>query len=376
MSPRNRFSRLLTIIGGLWVLTSSQVSAHSVSTAYLSLEGSGANPELRVDLPLRDVNDVLGLDADGNGKITWGEVRAQETRIVSWIVGGVVVRRGAAPCSLRSRPLALESHADTVHVSLNFAINCPNDGKWSLAYGLLFDRDRSHRALLAIHARGNGAKSIAAVLDAERREWRDDTSAWDRFAEFVGQGMWHIWLGYDHLAFLILLLLPAVLQQRGSVWVGAPAPRAIAIRALGVVTAFTLAHSITLSLAALGIFTPPVVPIEAAIAVTVVLAGIANLVPGFAAHGARMAFGFGLIHGFGFANALQEIGLSRGGIAVPLAGFNLGVECGQLVVVGATLPVLAVLRHRVFYQRWLMPGVSAGVACVATWWLLQRVSAV
>lgn len=357
-------------------LVSAPAAAHSVSTAYLRLEANGPHPALEVDVPLRDIEDAVGLDANGDGRITWGEVRAAEARIDAWISAGVTVRRGSTACLTTSQPIALEEHAGTLHAAIALGLDCPADGPWTLDYSLLLDRDRTHRALLAVRTTRDPGAAAAVVLDREHPEWREAASRASRFAAFVRQGVWHIWLGYDHLAFLLLLLLPAVLRRDGSGWTGAPGLRAIVTRTVGVVSAFTLAHSITLSLATLGILTPPVVPVEAAIAVTVILAGLANLVPRFAAHGARMAFGFGLIHGFGFANALAELGLVRGGLAAPLAGFNIGVELGQLAVVAAALPLLAWLRGRPVYHRWLMPATSMAVAGIAGWWLLQRVGAV
>jgi hypothetical protein len=366
MSRRSSARFGLAAIAAVLALAAGPVGAHAVSTAYLRLDAAAAQPTLQVDLPLRDLEDAVGLDADGDGRITWGEVRAAESQIGAWVQAGVRLRRGGARCELAPRPIALETHAGTVHAALTLAVRCASAGEWSVDYALLYDRDRTHRALLA-------AGSAAAVLDREHPVWHEGASGWSRFVEFVGQGVWHIWLGTDHLAFLLLLLLPAVLERDRGGWTGAGSLRSIAVRTLGVVTAFTLAHSITLSLAALGILTPPVVPVEAAIAATVVLAGLANLVPRLAAHGARMAFGFGLIHGFGFANALKELGLVRGAIAAPLAGFNVGVELGQLAVVLAALPLLALLRRRPVYIRLLMPGTSTAVAGVAGWWLLQRV---
>jgi hypothetical protein len=366
--PMYRAATALTVLA----LVSQAAGAHAVSTAYLRLEAAGSTPVLQVDLPLRDLEDAVGLDANGDGRITWGKVRAAEARIGAWISAGVGVHRGQSRCETLPQPLALEDHAGTVHASVRYDLRCATGGEWSVDYGLLFDRDRTHRALLAVSSGEHGANATAVVLDRDHHVWKESASAWSRFVEFVGQGVWHIWLGYDHLAFLLLLLLPAVLERERSGWVGARSLRAIAVRTLGVVTAFTLAHSITLSLATLGILTPPVMPVEAGIAATVVLAGLANLVPRFAAHGARMAFGFGLIHGFGFANALAELGLVHGGMAAPLAGFNIGVELGQLAVVAAALPLLALFRRRPVYHRLLMPATSAAVASVAGWWLLLR----
>jgi hypothetical protein len=359
-------------MAGALLLMAGNPSAfgHAVSTAYLRLETSTQPATLRVDLPLRDLEDLVGLDADGDGHITWREVEAAESRIEAVVSAGVRVHRGEGDCRFVAQPLAIDSHAGTPQVVVAGALDCAGStGDWSLDYRLLFDRDRTHRALLAVSGAGTTA---GIVLDANHPSWQPERSKFALFIDFVRQGIWHIWLGYDHLAFLLLLLLPAVLERGQGGWTPVQSQRRIVVRVLKVVTAFTAAHSITLSLAALGVLTPPAAPIEAAIAVTVILAGLANLIPRFAVHGAAMAFGFGLIHGFGFANALAEVGLKAGSIAAPLAGFNIGVELGQLAVVAVALPTLSALRKTRQYSRRLMPGASIATMVVAAGWLLQR----
>jgi hypothetical protein len=350
------------------LLPSGPASAHAVSTAYLQLAGGAPLPVLRVDLPLRDLEDLVGLDADGDGRLTWREVEFAGPQIASRIAAGIEVRRGDRVCQPEARPVAIEIHAGTPHASLEYALRCPAGGAWSLDYHLLFDRDRTHRALLAVS--GEGAP-VGVILDADRHLWTESASGWTRFIEFLRQGVWHIWLGYDHLAFLLLLLLPAFSAR--SERTAGPSLRAVLLRVLRIVTAFTIAHSVTLTLATLGVVRPPVVPIEAAIAATVIATGIINLFPRLAVHGAGLAFAFGLIHGFGFANALSELGLSHGAVLAPLAGFNLGVEAGQLAAVLAVLPVLASLRHRPIFDRVVVPALSAAIAVLAVGWLLQRV---
>lgn len=368
--PRTALRLLCMLLLLAWT---TGARAHTVSTSYLRLETAGS-PTLRVDLPLRDLEDVVGLDADGDGRITWREVEAAESRIDAAVLSGVRVRRGDRDCQLIPQAIAIDSHAGTPHAVVQGPIECASaTGAWELDYRLLFDRDRTHRALLAISAEG---RSTGAVLDVDHPSWRPARSNVALFADFVKQGVWHIWMGYDHLAFLLLLLLPSVLERGQRGWVPVSSPRQIALRVLRVVTAFTVAHSITLSLAALGVFTPPAAPIEAAIALTVILAGLANLSSRLAVHGAAMAFAFGLIHGFGFANALAELGLRAGAIAAPLAGFNIGVEFGQLAVVAIALPALSALRSTKHYSLRILPGISIVTVMLAIGWLAQRVGGI
>ena len=188
------------------------------------------------------------------------------------------------------------------------------------------------------------------------------------FVSFLGHGWRHILGGHDHLLFLCALVLGA-----RSAW-----------GLVQVVTAFTLAHSSTLALAALGVARPPTRLIESAIAASVVYAALLNLRRGdpaaasttpsrhAAARRVAMPLAFGLVHGFGFANALGELGLTGSALVAPLVGFNLGVEAGQLVAVAVFLPVAFVLRRTTFYRHGVVPVGSVGIALVAMAWLVDR----
>jgi HupE / UreJ protein len=178
----------------------------------------------------------------------------------------------------------------------------------------------------------------------------------------------HIWSGFDHLAFLIILLLPAFIKQgtaRAIDW----------FKLLGIISAFTFAHSVTLALTVFDLVNPSERAIEIAIAASVIVAALTNLAPGVGAVGIPMAFAFGLLHGFGFASGLQGLHPSAGSLAVALAGFNLGVEVGQLLVVATTFPLIVWLRTRDYYARWVVPACSLLVAGLGFAWMLERVTA-
>ena len=150
------------------------------------------------------------------------------------------------------------------------------------------------------------------------------------------------------------------------------AARPALVNVLKIVTAFTVAHSITLSLSALGYVHLPTRLVESAIAASVVLAAFNNLVPFFAERGWMVAFGFGLLHGFGFANALRDLGLHTGQLAATLFGFNLGVEIGQLAIVAVFFPLALSLRELIFYQRFVLRLGSAAIMMIASGWLAER----
>jgi hypothetical protein len=142
---------------------------------------------------------------------------------------------------------------------------------------------------------------------------------------------------------------------------------------LKIVTAFTLAHSITLSLAALDVVRLPSRFVESVIAASVVLVALNNLRPMFGDKGWMVAFGFGLIHGFGFAGALGDLGLQRATLALALVGFNVGVELGQLAIVAVFLPVAFALRGSGFYRVVILRFGSAAVMLIAAGWMVDRV---
>lgn len=351
---------------------SADAAAHAASTAYLRFAPHAAPPTLVVDVALRDLHDSFGLDSDGDGRVTWAEVRGAEPRILQFVGDGVSVRRGTTPCVATPSPVALERHAGAVYASVALRLACDGRGAWGIADTMLFDRDPTHRALLSVERPGRAVE--AAVLTPSGRQWRDDASPLSRFVEFLRHGVEHIWAGYDHLAFLGLLLLPAVLTVRGARYAPEPRRRDVVLRVLRVVTAFTAAHSLTLATGALGWWTPPAAPVEVAIAATVILTALANLRPRLAAHGAGLAFCFGLVHGFGFANALAELGLRGGDVAMPLAGFNVGVELGQLAIVAVVLPLLLQARAHAVYARRIVPALSIASAIAGVGWVVQRIA--
>jgi hypothetical protein len=229
---------------------------------------------------------------------------------------------------------------------------------------LLFEHDAAHRSFVRVEVDG---QSLGGVLHADAREFRftREHGRLRTIAQYVREGVWHILSGYDHLLFLFTLLLPAALHARaGSI-------RPAFIEVARIVTAFTLAHSLTLALSALHVVDLPARFVEPAIAASIVVAALSNLRSGTRV-GAALAFGFGLLHGFGFAGVLAELGLPGRAAFGALIGFNIGVELGQLAVVGLVYPALIALRHRAFYDRYLLRIGSCAIIAIASFWFFER----
>jgi hypothetical protein len=330
----------------------------------------GAEIRGQWEIAIGDLQTLIDLDADASGTVTVRELETARARIEDAVLPLLDLTRSGDRCQLAGRDQLVNERSDGYYAVLVFTGTCGSQGALDIRYRLLFDVDRSHRALVSAN---DGYRAVSRVLSPESPSWSVQSSAVQSFGSFVAQGVHHIWIGYDHIAFLVLLLLPAALRQRCGSWTAAHGRKEVVLRALGVVSAFTVAHSITLSLAAMGWVVPAQQPIEAAIAASVVCAALANLVPRIAAHAAWLAFGFGLVHGFGFANVLQELGLQRDALAVSLAGFNVGVELGQVAIVAALLPLLYRARSSTFYQLRFVPAASVATAVLALGWFLERI---
>ncbi len=238
---------------------------------------------------------------------------------------------------------------------------------------VFFALDPQMHGVLRIEQTGN---TTTATFNADTPSLRFKLSAppakWRQLLGFVGEGVRHIWTGYDHLLFLIALLLPAVLRWQSGAWTGVAAIRPAFINVIKIVTAFTVAHSLTLALATLEVVRLPSRGVESAIALSVLVAALNNVWAFFHGRSWSVAFVFGLIHGFGFATALADWGLAQGTLALALVGFNLGVELGQVAIVGIMLPLAYRYRNTAVYQRFVLRGGSAVVTLIAFIWVLER----
>jgi hypothetical protein len=335
------------------LLASPVALAHEVAPSYLSVSGLDSDPSLalRWDLPVAELRWIVDLDAS----------REDQTRAIGRLATeGLDLSRGEQPCRLAAGDISPATHAGAAYASIEIQAVCPAGGALHLHNRLFFGDHPTHQLLLEVKTPEGRFTSALNPLAAT---WSQPSApSWlATLGDFVRHGVWHIWIGYDHIAFLVLLLLGASTERRGLVR-----------ELLYIVTAFTLAHSITLGLAATGTVNLPTRPIEIAIAASIVIAGLLNLSPRAARLRLLLAFGFGLVHGFGFANALAELGSSGAPVVPMLAGFNLGVELGQLAIVAVVLPALLWLRQLPAYPRRLMPVASLATAMAGAIWIVQR----
>ena len=372
---------------GLWgllgLLGAPSVHAHSSSNSFLTLSTADNALNLRADVHWRDVDLIFDLDANRDGQVSWGETQARSAEIKLWLAQGIGFTFQGQPCTLGNADLQASEHADGLYLSALWAVACPGlssaadaaNGSLTLRYGLMFDRDSLHRGLLKADLEGVQSSALLSPDRPEVHISRADSSPLKVFGRYALEGVWHIWIGIDHIVFLLSLLLLAPLQatrQRVTHWPAAPQARPVVMDVLAVVTAFTVAHSITLGLTITGWLTPPADWVEPAIALSVVLAALNNLLGFSALKRWRLAFVFGLVHGFGFASVLLDLGLPASALLAALGGFNLGVELGQLAIVGVFLPLAWGLRHTWFYRWVLVFGGSSAIVVLGCLWTLER----
>lgn len=367
-----------SVVAGLAlaVLAASPLQAHQASDAYLSAAvADDGTVALRIDVALRDLDLLLDLDKDADGQLRWGEVRQREAEIAAQVQAGLALQ--PERCALRpadGQPMTLDRKADGTYARLHYASGCGAADAPHLAYRLLEGIDPTHRGLLQLF--GASDRPAATLLSLAPggpavRLLPPATAASDRppSAGFFVDGLQHILVGADHILFLVCLLLPVVLGRDGEHRTG----RALAWSLLGLVSAFTVGHSVTLGLASWRLLSVPSSVIEPLIAVTIVLAAIDNLRPWLGHRRALAALVFGLIHGFGFAGPLLEVDLPPAAMAWALLQFNLGVEAGQLLVVLLALALLWPLRRHGTWARRTLAGGSVTAGVMAMLWFGERV---
>ena len=357
----------------LLLLAAPAVRAHIASNGFLSLRVERSQVAGALELAIRDGELAVGLDRDGDGKVTWGELKSGQTALQAYVLGHLRLAGADGACRMQFDAVKVNDRVDGRYLWLPFTADCGRAFKrLSIDYSVLAAEDPSHRGLLTLSAGGAAQTAVLGGTIGVRSFGLEHPSPWSAFVEYLRAGIWHIWSGIDHLLFLLSLLLPAVLVRRQNRWEANPKAETAFVNIIKVVTAFTLAHSLTLSLAAFDLIRLPGRLTESIIAASIIVAALNNVFPVVTEARWRIAFAFGLLHGFGFASVLAEMGLPKGARLVSLVAFNLGVEAGQLAVVLAIMPMAYLLRATAFYRRAVMPWGSMGIAALAMVWLVQR----
>jgi hypothetical protein len=381
--------------------------AHKGSDAYLDVQqvvlaAAGAAPasagvrDVRfvLSVAIKDLDLLVPLDANADARVTWGEVKAAMPQVQALLNGAATISAGgdastgAAPCRLDWQSDGLERRSDGTYVRMTAQARCPAAQALLLNYTLLGNVDATHRLLVAGRMAGRDLLTTTSPLQKTGLLLSPDTpqdvgmaaesppsGRWAALRAYFSLGMHHLLEGFDHLAFLLALVLPLQLV------LGFRAGRASASAKAGsawwallrTATAFTLGHSITLVLATLGVTQASPLWVEPVIALSIAVTALLNLRPVHWVRTDVLALLFGLVHGFGFAGLLQEAAAPEGLLPWALAGFNLGVEAGQLMAVAVWVLVSQLVVRKPWYHRVVVRGGSVLLILVAAWWFQQRV---
>ena len=304
---------------------------------------------------------VPGLDANNDNKLDQSEVDAAASHMAGDIVGNVRVdvAQGETPVACAGSFVGASlTEEDGLAVRAKYA--CARSGRTTVDFVLASRLSAGHRHLAHTVAPGEGDALVeldhVAFNGATSFSFGKDAPPPSRLA-FIGIGVEHILLGFDHLVFLFgLVLIGGRLRSM-----------------LAVVTAFTVAHSVTLALAVMGVVTPPPMIIEPLIALSIAYVGVENFFVKSTAGRWRITAPFGLVHGFGFAGALAEVGVPKDDVPLTLVLFNVGVEAGQLAVLAVVLPILYVARTKGWLNERMTKALSVVVILLGVFWLVERV---
>lgn len=338
---------LFLFVAAACALPAGRAFAHAVGVSSGEYRLDGAVLYGDLGLAARELARLLpDADTDRDGTIAPDELAAARPAVSRAIAGGVTVSADGQPCAgTLDRGWISEADGGAVF-QVRYVCAAP-PRQLALTVPVLHALAPGHRHLARLFRNG---VAQARVLDRAHPGWTIGDAAppasWNLACSMVKLGVEHILTGADHLVFLLGLILAG-----GSL-------RSLA----GVISAFTLAHSITLALAALSILTPSPRLVEPAIALSIAYVGVENLLVSDARHRWRITFPFGLVHGFGFAGALRAIALPRPQLPLALLSFNLGVEMGQLAVLAAALPLVLAARRAPWFGDRGVRAVSLAIA--------------
>ncbi|GAA0853787.1 HupE/UreJ family protein [Aliiglaciecola litoralis] len=356
--------------------------AHQLSTAYLQLSSQTNHSNSfdgQLQLRLYDLERSVGLDTSGDGELRWHEVLERQSAIVSYIDQHLKIDSQATPCEIQPQyPLQFDSHFDQGFLVINFSAICVGDIKeqsLTVTYQGIFPQDPDHKLLLNIDGYSqHSAQNLSAVIDQQQQSKTFDPQqsyVWQTFSTYLYQGVVHILIGTDHILFLVVLLMSCVLYREGGTWYAQHRLVPVLKSAAWIVTAFTFAHSITLTATALNWISFNTRWVEVGIALSVLLTALNNLWPVLLRLG-WITFAFGLLHGMGFASVLGELGLSSQHQIVSILAFNLGVELGQLLILLVALPLFYLCRNFHFYRWLILKMGSLVIGLIALNWAIQR----
>lgn len=368
---------LLLCNGPLW--------AHAKQENYVWLNVDEDAIVGRVELNANDVRDKLNIDIDELGTTRLEGLQVASNEIEQFIKKNLVFSddTGEIPYTFGQPTLFSEGGAylqfpyKTTRLPASTEITIRNS-IWLVPP--FSDQDRFHRSMIVaeynkVSDQSFNQSNVAMVFSPKRLTQTldlENPGSILNWQDFIWQGVVHIGIGLDHILFIVVLLLSAVVKNENGRWVPVVGIKAAFFNTLKIVTIFTIAHSITLTLAALDLVNVPAAIVETIIALSIIAMAVKNLFPGLSRHSWMLIFIFGLFHGLGFASVMGDLQFRVGFLERILIMFNIGVEIGQLILVAVLLPTLFWIRKKAFYQPIMLIGLSILTILISSWWVLER----
>jgi len=367
--------RNLLLLGLLLLATffATSLQAHEFSTANLTLKQYSQDVHVGyIAVSVSDLHHTLNLDSKNDGELTWQELNQSHSKVIDYLSDHLVFSSGDQACEPEwGFDIALmDSYGETL-LKQPLTLQCPTP--INVNYSALFDTTSDHKLLLNWQVETGQAQTI---IDGPNQPWQltsGTQSAWDTFLFYLYQGMIHIWIGLDHILFVLTLLLHFVNKPIKPLSNDAKPISPVKLKSMiWLITGFTIAHSITLTLTSLGWISIPSKWAEVGIAISVAYSAL-NVMTHWVKQLMLMTVAFGLLHGLGFAGALTELGLSKSHQLTSIIGFNLGVEIGQVAIILAAIPFLWLLNKKEKVRKISVPLISVAILALGLMWVWQRV---
>ena len=363
--------------------TARIANAHTVGESYIWVNVEEDCFSGRVELNLDDLREKLGLPVPESGEERLAFLREHRDEAIQYIRAHFYLESEGERLPLEFSEISVLDLPGEEGIYAQYAYRTsagPVPDSILIHGSLCFENDITHRTLLCMERNSKAEAEVpdefvAMVLGPHKQEHRIDLTNIEsllRPRDFIWQGVLHIWIGTDHILFIITLLLPAVLIYQEAKWNPVPGFSSAFWNIVKIVSLFTIAHSITLSLTAVGLVDLPSRVVESIIALSIILVAINAIWPKFQDRNWMVIFGFGLFHGMGFASVMAELPFRMLNLMKVLIGFNIGVELGQLAIVMAVFPVIFLLRKSSTYVPFILKGGSLATAAVACIWFVER----
>ncbi|MGH1486731.1 MAG: HupE/UreJ family protein [Cellvibrionaceae bacterium] len=368
---------IIRIIALFLLIGINQVQAHTASDSFLTIKNIEDKLLLQWDIALRDLDFVLGLDTNRDSQLSGAEIKTKASEITAHALGNIAITNNQQLCELKLESIHIIERDQQQYFSINSQGNCRPEHSITIDYRLFSDIDPTHRGLINYQSADKEINIITTqknpTVTINTNTLTNNTLAEKAkvISSFIIEGIWHIWIGIDHIIFLLTLLLPAVALTQGKKQALKNGKQAF-FAVIKLVTCFTVAHSITLSLATLNIVILPSRWVEVVIAASIIVVALNNIKPLFNHARLWFAFVFGLIHGFGFANVLLDLELQAATLALSLFSFNIGVELGQIAIILIAFPLLYALSYWARYRYFFIPTMSSAFAAIAILWVVER----